>query len=65
MDPDISPAAPELQVAGVAHERDMKPDDVRMLVQHHTLGRLFGFLGEPRVIVLELNLDLDAHYPLR
>lgn len=65
LDPNISPAAAEFQIARVAHERGMNPDDVRMLVQRHTLGRQFGFLGEPRVNVLELNLDLDAHHPLR
>jgi len=65
LDPDISPAAAEFQVARVAIERNMNPDQVRALVRSHTLGRQFGFLGEPRVNVLELNLELDAAHPLR
>ena len=65
LDPDISPAAAEFQVARVANERNMKPDEVRALVRSHTLGRQFGLLGEPRVNVLELNLELDAAHPLR
>ena len=63
LDPDISPAAAEFQVPGVAKERGMSEEQVRTLVQRHTLGRQFGFLGEPRVRVLELNLDLDALRP--
>ena len=60
LDPDISPAAAEFQILRVAHSRRMKQEDVRALVQRHTKGRDLGFLGEPRVNVLELNLDLDA-----
>jgi potassium-transporting ATPase KdpC subunit len=60
LDPEISPAAAEFQVPRVAHERNISEDDVRVLVAKHTLGRQFGFLGEPRVRVLELNLDLDS-----
>jgi K+-transporting ATPase ATPase C chain len=60
LDPDISPAAAEYQVARVAAERKMSEDAVRSLVASHVTPRQFGLLGEPRVNVLELNLDLDA-----
>jgi len=65
LDPEISPAAAEFQVPRVARERKLTEADVRALVQKHTLRRQFGFLGELRVRVLELNLDLDANYPRR
>ncbi len=60
LDPDISPAAAAYQVARVAAARNMSEDDVRAAVERHTDGPVFGFLGEPRVNVLELNLDLDG-----
>jgi len=63
LDPEISPAAAEFQVPRIAHERGISETDVRSLVAKHTLARQFGFLGEPRVRVLELNLDLDAAHP--
>jgi|SRR5205809_2462120 len=65
LDPEISPAAAEFQIPRVARERATKEDDVRTLVQKHTKDRDLGFLGEPRVNVLELNLDLDSLHPLR
>jgi potassium-transporting ATPase KdpC subunit len=63
--PEISPAAAEFQIPRVARERAMKEEDMRTLVEKHTRGRDLGFLGEPRVNVLELNLDLDSVHPLR
>jgi potassium-transporting ATPase KdpC subunit len=63
LDPDISPAAAEFQVPRVARERGIPESEVRSLVAQCTLGRQFGFLGEPRVRVLELNVALDAAHP--
>ncbi len=65
LDPDISPAAAEYQIARVSHERGLSETEVRALVAKHTLGRQFGILGEPRVNVLELNLELDAVHSKR
>jgi K+-transporting ATPase ATPase C chain len=63
LDPHISPAAAEFQLPRVARERGMTDDRVRQIVAAHTKGRQFGFLGEPSVNVLELNLDLDRLRP--
>ena len=64
LDPDITPAAAEYQVTRVAKERHISESAVHDLVAKHTQARQFGVLGEPRVNVLELNLDLDHTAPL-
>jgi K+-transporting ATPase ATPase C chain len=60
LDPDISPANAALQVARVARARGVSEDQIRTLVAVHIQGRQFGFLGEPRVNVLKLNIALDS-----
>ena len=60
LDPEISPAAAEFQIPRVAKARGQSADSVRALVARHTQARTWGIFGEPRINVLELNLDLDS-----
>ncbi len=64
LDPDISPANAAIQVNRVAAARHVSPAAIMALVRQHTQGRTLGFLGEPRVDVLTLNIALDQKYPV-
>ena len=63
IDPHITPAAAEFQLGRIAKERRATVEQLRALVGKHTESRQFGFLGEARVNVLELNLELDRQFP--
>ena len=64
LDPDISPAYADIQVARVAKARHVSPDQIRAVLAQYRSGRALGFFGEPRVNVVELNLQLDHRYPV-
>ncbi|GAY14915.1 potassium-transporting ATPase subunit C [Mycobacterium sp. shizuoka-1] len=65
LDPNISPAYADLQIARVAKTRGVSADQVRALVAEHSDGRTLGVFGEPRVNVLELNIALDQKFPMK
>lgn len=65
LDPNISPAYADLQIARVAKTRAVSADQIRSIVADHTDGRDLGFLGEPRINVLELNIALDEKFPMK
>jgi K+-transporting ATPase ATPase C chain len=62
LDPNISPAYADLQVDRIASARGISPEQVRAVIAAHTDGRALGFMGEPAVNVLEVNLALDQRF---
>ncbi|HWT48131.1 MAG TPA: potassium-transporting ATPase subunit C, partial [Mycobacterium sp.] len=64
LDPHISVAYADIQVARVAKARHVSPDQIRAVVAQYTSGRALGFFGEPTVNVLQLNLQLDHRFPV-
>jgi len=64
LDPHISPAYADIQVARVAKARHVSPDQIRAVVAQYRSDRALGFVGEPKVNVLQLNLQLDHQYPV-
>jgi potassium-transporting ATPase KdpC subunit len=64
LDPHISPASADAQASRIAKARGVRLDQVEQLISKHIEPRQLGFLGEPRVNVLELNLDLDQSFPV-
>jgi potassium-transporting ATPase KdpC subunit len=64
LDPDISPAYADIQIARVAKARHVSADQIRQVVQQYQSGRALGILGEPTVNVLQVNLELDRRYPV-
>ena len=65
LDPEISPEFARLQVDRIAKARGLVPDIVRTAIDAHTQGRFLGVIGEPRVNVLAVNIDLDQRFPLK
>ena len=65
LDPDLSPASAEAQAARIAEARGVPGDQILKIIRDNTTARTLGFLGEPRVNVLALNLELDRQFPRR
>jgi len=65
LDPHISPAYANLQLARVAKARGVSPEQISGVLAEYTAGRTFGVFGEPRVNVVELNIALDRNFPLK